>query len=51
VFDLFPTAYQFSEGNQIRITIAFADDGNFDTPNLDPAPSINLHGIPVTQHM
>jgi len=42
VFDLFPTAYQFSEGNQIRITITFADDGNFDTPILDPAPTLNL---------
>jgi putative CocE/NonD family hydrolase len=42
VFDLFPTAYQFSEGNRIRITITFADDGNFDTPILDPAPTLKL---------
>jgi len=42
VFDLLTTAYQFSEGNQIRITIAFTDDGNFDTPILDPAPTLNL---------
>ena len=42
VFDLLPTAYQFSEGNRIRITIAFADDGNFDTPILDPAPTLRL---------
>jgi hypothetical protein len=42
VFDLLPTAYQFSEGNQIRITISFADDSNFDTPILDPAPTLNL---------
>jgi len=42
VFDLFPTAYQFAEGNQIRITVTFADDGNFDTPILDPPPTLNL---------
>ena len=42
VFDLLPTAYQFSEGNSIRITIAFADDGNFDTPVLDPPPTLKL---------
>jgi len=42
VFDLLPTVYQFSEGNRIRITIAFADADNFDTPVLDPAPTLNL---------
>jgi putative CocE/NonD family hydrolase len=42
VFDLFPTAYQFSEGKRIRITIAFADADNFDTPILDPAPTLKL---------
>jgi len=42
VYDQFPTTYQFSEGNNIRITICFADDGNFDTPILDPAPTLNL---------
>ncbi|MFC2004818.1 CocE/NonD family hydrolase [Chloroflexota bacterium] len=42
VFDLLPTAYQFSEGNSIRITIAFADDGNFDTPVLVPPPTLKL---------
>jgi len=38
VFDLRPTAWRFSPGKQIRITVAFADAGNFDTPFLDPAP-------------
>jgi putative CocE/NonD family hydrolase len=42
VFDLRPTAWQFSPGSQIRITVAFADAGNFDTPVLDPPPSIQL---------
>jgi len=42
VFDLLPTAYEFSEGKSIRITIAFADEGNFDTPILDPQPSLSI---------
>jgi len=42
VFDLRPTAYQFSKGNRIRITIAFANADNFDTPVLDPAPTLKL---------
>ena len=42
VFDLLPTAYQFSKGNRIRITIAFADADSFDTPILDPAPTLKL---------
>jgi len=42
VFDLRPTTWQFSPGKQIRITVAFADSGNFDTPILDPAPTLEL---------
>ena len=42
VFDLLPTAYQFSKGRRIRITIAFADADNFDTPILNPAPKLHL---------
>lgn len=42
VFDLLPTSYQFQPGNRIRITLAFADADNFDTPILDPPPNINL---------
>jgi putative CocE/NonD family hydrolase len=42
VFDLLPTACQFHQGSRIRITIAFADADNFDTPVLDPAPKIHL---------
>ncbi len=40
--DLLPTSYLFRAGNRIRITIAYADAGNFDTPRLDPAPLIRL---------
>lgn len=42
VFDLLPTAYQFAKGKCIRITIAFADADNFDTPIINPAPKIHL---------
>lgn len=42
VIDLRPTAWHFSPGKQIRITVAFADAGNFDTPILNPAPTLQL---------
>lgn len=42
VLDLLPTSYLFQAGNCIRVTIAFADADNFDTPELDPAPEIHL---------
>jgi uncharacterized protein len=42
MFDLRPTAWHFTTGERIRITIAFADSGNFDTPILDPAPTLQL---------
>jgi putative CocE/NonD family hydrolase len=42
VFNLLPTSYRFHKGNSIRITIAFADADNFETPALDPAPKIRL---------
>jgi hypothetical protein len=42
VFDLLPTAYRFSKGKRIRVTVAFADADNFDTPVIDPAPVVHL---------
>lgn len=42
VFDLLPTAYQFSKGKRIRVTIAFADADNFETTVIDPAPVVHL---------
>jgi hypothetical protein len=42
VFSLLPSSYQFQAGSRIRITVAFADAGNFDTPVLNPAPALNL---------
>jgi len=32
VLELLPTAYRFSEGRRIRVTLAFADADNFYTP-------------------
>ncbi len=42
VFSLLPSSYQFHAGSRIRITLAFADAGNFDTPMLNPAPAVQL---------
>jgi predicted acyl esterase len=42
VFGLLPTAYQFSKGSRIRITVAFADADNFETPVVSPAPKLRL---------
>jgi putative CocE/NonD family hydrolase len=42
ILDLLPTSYLFRAGSRIRITIACADAGNFDTPRLDPVPAIRL---------
>ncbi len=42
VFDLLPTAFEFSKGMRIRVTVAFADADNFDTPVIDPAPVVHL---------
>ncbi len=59
VFSLLPSSYQFHAGSRLRITVAFADAGNFDTPVLNPAPTLDLlrdaaHPsyveIPIIQH-
>jgi putative CocE/NonD family hydrolase len=42
VLSLLPTSYRFHKGNRIRITVAFADADNFDTPIIDPAPKLKL---------
>jgi uncharacterized protein len=42
IFDLLPTGWKFSPGKQIRVTMTFADAGNFDTPVINPAPTIQL---------
>lgn len=42
VFSLLPTSYRFHKGDRIRITVAFADADNFETPVIDPAPKLHL---------
>jgi uncharacterized protein len=42
VFDLLPTAFEFSKGRRIRTTVAFADADNFETLVIDPAPVVHL---------
>jgi len=42
VFSLLPTSFKFHAGSRIRLTVACADAGNFDTPVLDPAPTLQL---------
>lgn len=42
VFNLLPTSYRFHKGSRIRITVAFADADNFETPVINPAPKIRL---------
>jgi putative CocE/NonD family hydrolase len=42
VFDILPTAYEFSKGKRIRLAVAVADADNFDTPVISPAPQVHL---------
>jgi uncharacterized protein len=42
VLTLLPTSYLFHAGNRIRIAVTCADADNFETPTLDPAPTIRL---------
>jgi putative CocE/NonD family hydrolase len=42
VFSLLPTSYWFHKGNNIRITVAFADADNFETPIISPAPQLHV---------
>jgi hypothetical protein len=41
-FALLPTAYRFPKGGRVRVAVFFADADNFETPVLDPAPSLRL---------
>ncbi|HLO29604.1 MAG TPA: CocE/NonD family hydrolase [Anaerolineales bacterium] len=42
VFHLLPTSFQFHTANRIRVTVAFADADNFDTPILNPVSQLQL---------
>ena len=47
--DLEPTGFEFPAGSRLRLTIAFADAGNFNTPIVEPAPEVEL--IRETDHL
>jgi putative CocE/NonD family hydrolase len=42
VFSLLPASYRFHKGSRIRMTVAFSDADNFETPVIDPAPKLQL---------
>jgi putative CocE/NonD family hydrolase len=42
VFSLLSTSYRFPKGSRIRISVAFADADNFETPVIDPSPTLHL---------
>jgi len=42
VFSLLSTSYRFPKGSRIRITLAFADADNFETPVIDPPPTLRM---------
>jgi hypothetical protein len=42
VFSLHPVSYRFHKGDRIRITVAFSDADNFETPVVNPAPKLKL---------
>ena len=42
VFSLLSTSYRFPKGSRIRVSVAFADADNFETPVLDPAPKLQV---------
>jgi len=41
-FDLLPTSFRFTAGTRLRVTLAFADADNFDTPAHAPVPTVRL---------
>jgi putative CocE/NonD family hydrolase len=43
VFDLLPTSNLFDAGHRIRVTITGADDDTYETPQLDPAPTVSIY--------
>jgi hypothetical protein len=43
VFDLHPTSNVFNAGHRIRVTIACADQNNYQTPELSPPPRITVY--------
>ncbi len=46
-FDLLPTSTMFDAGNRIRITVTGVDLENYQTPGLNPAPTITVYHSPT----
>jgi putative CocE/NonD family hydrolase len=42
-FDLLPTSYHFRAGHRIRVSIACADAELYQTPVIEPAPTVTFH--------
>lgn len=42
VFSLLSTSYRFPKGSRLRITVAFSDADNFQTPVINPPPKLHL---------
>jgi predicted acyl esterase len=43
VFDLLPTSNVFDVGHRIRISITGADADTYQTPMLDPPPTVSVY--------
>ncbi|MBD3415278.1 MAG: CocE/NonD family hydrolase [Candidatus Aminicenantes bacterium] len=43
VFDLLPASNVFDKGHRIRVAITCADQKNFRTPEIDPAPQVTVY--------
>ncbi len=46
-FDLLPTSTLFDAGNRIRITVTGVDLENYQTPGLNPAPTVTIYHSPT----
>jgi putative CocE/NonD family hydrolase len=46
LFDLYPTSNLFDAGNRIRVTVTGADADTYETPQLDPAPTVSVYRSP-----
>ena len=45
-FDLLPSAYRFAERSRVRLTLAFADKDNFESPILEPGAAVTVWSDP-----
>jgi len=43
VFDLLPTSNWFDAGHRIRLTVTGADADTYETPQLEPAPTVSIY--------